>query len=52
MSLEKVNVVRGMYAAFAKGEIPTIIAALDEMEQSHDQESSTNDPRPRRRRDG
>lgn len=29
MSLENVTVVRGMYAAFAKGEIPTIIAALD-----------------------
>ena len=29
MSLENVNVVRGMYAAFAKGDIPAIIAALD-----------------------
>ena len=29
MSLENVTVVRGMYAAFAKGEIPIIIAALD-----------------------
>ena len=29
MSLENVNVVRGMYAAFATGDIPAIIAALD-----------------------
>lgn len=29
MSRENVNTVRGMYAAFARGEIPTIIAALD-----------------------
>jgi|SRR5687767_9222924 len=29
MSNNNVNVVRGMYQAFATGEIPTIIAALD-----------------------
>ena len=29
MSNDNVNVVRGMYQAFATGEIPTIIAALD-----------------------
>lgn len=29
MSQDNVNVVRGMYQAFAKGDIPTIIAALD-----------------------
>src|SRR5438067_10679937 len=29
MSEKNVNIVRGMYAAFASGEIPTIIAALD-----------------------
>jgi ketosteroid isomerase-like protein len=29
MSQENVNVVRGMYAAFAKGEVSTVIAALD-----------------------
>ena len=29
MSQESVNVVRGMYEAFAKGDVPAIIAALD-----------------------
>jgi ketosteroid isomerase-like protein len=29
MSQENVNVVRGRYEAFAKGDVPTIIAALD-----------------------
>ena len=29
MSQDNVNVVRGMYAAFATGDVPTIIAALD-----------------------
>ena len=29
MSLDNVKVVQGMYAAFAKGEIPVIVAALD-----------------------
>ena len=29
MSQESVNVVRGMYEAFAKGDIPTVLAALD-----------------------
>ena len=29
MSQENVNVVRGMYKAFATGDIPVIIAALD-----------------------
>lgn len=29
MSQENVNVIRGLYEAFAKGDVPTIIAALD-----------------------
>ena len=29
MSQENVKVVRSMYEAFAKGDVPTIIAALD-----------------------
>ena len=29
MSQESVNVVRGMYEAFAKGDVPTVLAALD-----------------------
>ena len=29
MSKEHVNIVRGLYAAFATGDIPTIVAALD-----------------------
>jgi ketosteroid isomerase-like protein len=29
MSQENVNVVRGMYAAFAKGDVSTVITALD-----------------------
>lgn len=29
MSQENVNVIRGMYDAFARGDVPTIVAALD-----------------------
>ena len=29
MSQENVKVVQGMYAAFAKGDIPSVLAALD-----------------------
>ena len=29
MSQENVNVIRGLYEAFARGDVPTIIAALD-----------------------
>ncbi|HYX27656.1 MAG TPA: nuclear transport factor 2 family protein [Pyrinomonadaceae bacterium] len=29
MSQENANVVRGMYEAFARGDVPTIVAALD-----------------------
>ena len=29
MSQESVNVVRGMYEAFAKGDVPAVLAALD-----------------------
>jgi uncharacterized protein len=29
MSQENVNVIRGLYETFAKGDVPTIIAALD-----------------------